>query len=88
MPSVALREGGQLASNGNKTLKGYNNNILPSVDFFCDSKNKERSDVRRMPSVALCEGGSSWRRRADGRELEKKASLAAVKRWYNYENEQ
>ena len=58
MPSVALREGGQLASNGNKTLKGYNNNILPFVAFFaCKNKRSRRRSVRRMPSVALRAGG-------------------------------
>ena len=50
MPSIALREGGQLASNGNKTLKGYNNNILPFVDFFCLQKiSGVKRSVRRMP---------------------------------------
>ena len=41
---------------------------LLSVDFFAEQKGAKQ--LRRMPvnlsSVALCEGGSSWRRRANG----------------------
>ena len=66
MTSVALREGGQLASNGNKTLKGYNNNILPFVAFFaCKNKwsaTERAKDARKFillyaKKVALSDGG-------------------------------
>ena len=67
MLSVALREGGQLALNCNKPLKGYNNNILPFVAFLLAKTSGVPRSEQRMPvnlsSAALCAGGSSWRRR-------------------------
>ena len=57
MPSVALREGGQLASNGNKTLKGYNNNTLPVVAFLLAKTSGVQRSGRRMPSKALATEG-------------------------------